>query len=59
MMKIRPTSLPISSLADAASMGADLAMQERASYSMSTLPPSTTTGIFPPDPTLDPTISYN
>jgi len=55
MKKIRPTSLPISNLADAASMGVDLAMQERVSYSISTLPDPTTTGIFPPpDPTLDP-----
>ena len=57
MTRIRPTSLPISSLADAASMGVDLAMQERASYSVSTLPDPSTTGYFPPDPTLDPSYS--
>ena len=55
-MSIRPTVVPLTSLADAASMGVDLALQERASIassdpSLSMLPPPSTTGIYPPEQT--------
>jgi hypothetical protein len=61
-MSIRPTVVPLTSLADAASLGVDLALQDRAasiSTGNASIPgfpggdPSTTTGIWEP-PTQDP-----
>ncbi|HEX6747275.1 MAG TPA: hypothetical protein VF092_08235 [Longimicrobium sp.] len=54
----RPTVVPVTSLADAASVGVDLALQERANAttSGSTLPPGTT-GIWQDPSTTEPVVS--
>ena len=58
-MSYKPAVVPISSLADAASIGVDLAMEERASIAPSDptnpLNPGTT-GLIAPPPT-DPTLA--
>jgi hypothetical protein len=59
-MSIRPTVVPLTSLADAASMGVDLALQERMSVSSTSdptmLPDPGTIGIYPP-PSTDPILA--
>jgi hypothetical protein len=53
-MSARPTVVPLTSLADAASIGVDLALQERASVSSSSdptmMPDPGTMGIAQPPP---------
>ena len=61
-MSTRPTVVSLTSLADAASVGVDLALEERTLSLSTTSDPTTlpypgTIGIYPePDPTLDPVL---
>jgi len=53
-MAAKPTVVPVTSLSDAASLGVDLALQERMAVYSTTdptlIPDPSTTGIYPTEP---------